>query len=138
MIYDFRRVILLVLLIAAGMVGCSGDSLGTVPVTGKVAFAGRERPKVCRLFFEPDQAGGAVRTSVTDVAADGSYQVKAYQQSNGLIPGKYRVRVSYFDLKPGGNSAIESDWVQQKHDAGDLVVDAGSSGVEHNIEVPKK
>jgi hypothetical protein len=129
---DFNRTI------AASTAGCSGDALGTVPVSGKVSFVGRERPKVCRLFFEPNEVSGAIRTSIATVEADGSYRVKAYQSSNGLVPGKYQVRVSYFDLKPGGNSAIESDWIEYKHDAGELVVESGSSGVEHNIEVPKR
>jgi hypothetical protein len=54
------------------------------------------------------------------------------------LPGTYRVDVSYFDLKPGGNPNSEGGWTERKHDAGELVVEAGSSGVEFNIKVPAK
>jgi prepilin-type N-terminal cleavage/methylation domain-containing protein len=53
-------------------------------------------------------------------------------------PGKYQVEVLSYDLKPGQNPASDSSWNERKFDAGQLVVDASSSGIEHNIEVSSK
>jgi hypothetical protein len=118
--------------------GCFESGPKTVPVYGKVTFVGRETPKVCRLFFRPVQSEGLLRPCAAATEPDGTYQVKAFQQSKGLVPGTYRIRVSYFDLKPGANPELDTSWVETRYDAGELVVDADSSGIEHNIEVPKK
>jgi hypothetical protein len=110
--------------------------LETVPVYGKVSMVGRDLPKVVRVFFQPTASEGVVRPSVAQVDADGSYTVKAFKDSEGLLPGSYRIQVSYFDLKPGGNPNSEQGWLERKHDAGELVVPEDADEVEHNIEVP--
>ena len=123
---------------AAGLVLLAGCSSGseTIPVYGAVEMAGRELPKVCRLFFVPQATEGGSRPSVVQMKEDGSYSVTAFKGSDGLLPGTYHVEVCYFDLKPGGNPNSEGGWIERRHDAGELVVDADSSGVEFNIKVP--
>jgi len=118
--------------------GCGGDGPETIPVYGNVQIVGRELPKVCRLFFVPQSSEGVSRPSVAEMQEDGSYSVTAFKGSDGLLPGSYRVEVSFFDLKPGGNPNSETGWVERRHDAGELVVDADSSGVEYNVTVPAK
>ena len=118
--------------------GCSDGGPATVPVYGTLSFAGREQPKFCRLYFKPIEAETITRPSFTTPEADGSYEVKSFRQSNGLLPGKYKVEVSYFDLKPGANPNVETSYAESVFDAGELVVDADSDGIEHNIEVPPK
>ena len=139
MLHSQKLRLVALVLSSALVVGCSGDGIHTVPVYGKVTAAGREMPKVCRLFFNPTSTGVApLRPSVVQTEPDGSYAVKAFKDSDGLLPGTYRVVVSYFDLKPGGNPNSEGGWVEHKHDAGELVVDADADEIEHNIEVPAK
>ena len=121
-----------------GLVGCSQSGPKTIPVYGKIEFVGREAPKVCRLLFKPLKSDGPARPSVAERGADGSYQVKAYKGSKGLLPGTYQVAVSYFDLKPGKDPNLETSWAETGYDAGELVVDSTSRGIEHNIEVPGK
>jgi hypothetical protein len=118
--------------------GCSGGGPKTVPVYGTIKFTGRDAPKVCNVFFLPVKVEGIIRPSTTQREPDGSYAVKAFQNSKGLIPGSYKVRVLYYDLKPGANPAIEASWRETAFDAGELIVDASSSGVQHDIEVPAK
>jgi hypothetical protein len=117
--------------------GCS-EGIKTVPVYGNITFAGREAPKVCNIFFQPLNVEGVSRPSTTKREPDGKYSVKAFERSKGLVPGTYRVKLFYYDLKPGANPGLDSSYRESTFDAGEVVVDANSSGVEHNIEVTPK
>ena len=134
----FLRSVFLALVGIVCICGCSGGGPKTVPVYGTITFVGRDAPKVCNVFFLPIKVEGIIRPSSTERQADGTYAVKAFQSSKGLIPGTYKVRVLYYDLKPGANPAIEASWRETAFEAGELLVDASSSGVEHDIEVPAK
>ncbi len=114
--------------------GCSGD--GTVAVYGTVSFAGREVPQVARVFFKPIESAGPSRPSSSDIAADGTYRVRAFKDSTGLVPGTYLVSITYYDLKPGANPDLESSWQEANYDAGQLEIPAAGGEIEHNLEVP--
>jgi len=115
--------------------GCGEGPIKTVPVSGSVTFADRQPPTQCEIIFQPIKVDGPLRPSFTQVQPDGTYQVKAFKSSRGLIPGTYRIQVLCKDLKPGANVALDSSWVITNHDGGEVNVDAKSGGVEHNIEV---
>jgi hypothetical protein len=120
------------------LTGCSERGPKTVPVYGTVTFVGRDAPKTCRLFFKPIKVEGLTRPAVAERSPNGSYAAKSFSTSKGLLPGTYNVEVSYYDLVPGKNPELETSWAETNFNAGELVVDANSSGVEHNIEIPKK
>lgn len=120
------------------LAGCSESGPKTVPVYGFVTFVGRDAPKTCRLFFKPIKVEGLIRPAVAERATNGSYAVRAFSTSKGLLPGTYKIEVAYYDLIPGKNPDIESSWAETDFNAGELVVDADSKGIEHNIEVLKK
>ena len=115
--------------------GCSRSPV--VPVHGTVTFANRDVPEVCRLSFIPtDTAEGAtIRPNGATMEADGNYRLTPYKGVEGLLPGTYTIRMSYFDLKRNGDPNREGDWIEKQYDAGELVVEKGSRRVEHNIEV---
>jgi len=123
--------------LVVGAAGCS-EGLETVPVSGKVTIAGRDRPKVCRLFFHPVETKSVTRPTAAETDEEGMYEVRSFKGVEGLVPGTYSVRVSYYDLKPGKDPADDRNWIQSDYDAGELVVDPDSDGVEHNINVPAK
>src|SRR3954452_6372872 len=118
--------------------GCSEGPIKTVPVYGTVTFVDREAPPTCDLIFQPLKIDGPLRPSFADRQADGSYQVKAFKNSRGLIPGTYHVQLVFHDLKPGADPKQESAWKLTNYDGGELKVDAASGGVEFNIEVRSK
>lgn len=118
--------------------GCSETGPKTIPVYGTVTFVGRDAPKTCRLFFKPIKVEGVTRPAAAERSSNGSYAAKAFSTSKGLLPGTYQIMISYYDLVPGKNPEIETSWAETNFDAGELVVDANSSGIEHNIEIPKK
>jgi len=117
------------------LAGCGEGPIKTVPVTGSVSFSDRQPPTRCELVFQPIKVEGPLRPSFTEAQPDGSYQVKAFKSSRGLIPGTYRVQVVCKDLKPGANIALESSWTTTNYDGGEVNVEAKSGGIEHNIEV---
>jgi hypothetical protein len=117
--------------------GCGERGPKTVPVHGTVSFVGRERPKQIQIFFRPNKTeGGVVRPTIVKCDEGGEYQAKSFERSRGLIPGTYGVMVEYFDHISGKDPRLESSYKQGTFDAGELVVDPSSGGVEHNIEVP--
>ena len=118
--------------------GCGESGLKTVPVYGMVTFADREAPPTCDLIFQPLKVDGPKRPSFADRQPDGHYQVKAFKDSYGLIPGTYRVQLVFHDLKPGADPKTESGWKLTNYDGGEVNVDPNSRGVEYNIEVRKK
>jgi hypothetical protein len=124
--------------VVLALTGCGGGS-DVVPVSGQVVFHSRDLPQVARLTFVPvegSSSGGAIRPSGAKMEPDGTYRVTPYQGVEGLLPGTYKVRVSYYDLKPGGNPDREADWAEYTHEAGELVVEPGSGAIEHDVEVP--
>jgi hypothetical protein len=125
----------------AGLVlvmGCSEGPIKTVPVYGAVSFLDRDAPPTCDLIFQPLKIDGPLRPSFADRQADGRYQVKAFKNSKGLIPGTYHVQLVFHDLKPGGDPKQEGSWKLTNYDGGELIVDADSGGVEYNVEVRSK
>jgi hypothetical protein len=120
------------------LAGCSESGPKTVPVYGIVTFVDRDAPKTCRLFFKPIKTEGLTRPAVAERSSSGSYAAKAFSTSKGLLPGTYKIEVAYYDLVPGKNPDLETSWAETNFSAGELVVDANSKGIEHNIEVPKK
>ena len=118
------------------LAGCSESGPKTVPVYGSVTFVGREAPPSVRIFFRPIKAEGILRPSVAERKPDGSYKANAFSTSKGLIPGTYSIQLTFSELKPGKDPKLETSWVASTYDAGEVVISADSSGVEHNIDVP--
>lgn len=122
------------------LTGCQDD--GTVPVYGTVSFADGSLPEGCRLFFQPLEVAGESRPCFATIEKDGTYQVFAFKDAGakptvkGLVPGKYALKVVYYDLQPGANPDFESSWTESTRDLGEVVVDADADHVEHDIDVP--
>jgi hypothetical protein len=129
---------LLLALAALVACGCSGERFTSVPVSGRVTIGGQAPPKECYVFFALTKVaeGTPNRPSMTTVKPDGTYAVKSFRDSQGLIPGTYNVMVAYTVLKPGGNPNSDASWVERRYEAGEFVVDGKSGAIEHNIEVP--
>lgn len=127
--------------IATGLLmiaGCAENGPSTIPVYGRITFTGRDQPPVVSAFFKPVKVEGLKRPATTDLQKDGSYKVKAFASSKGLIPGTYRIEIVYSDLKPGKDPNMESSWLVYKYDAGEIEVAPDAKRVEHNIDVPQK
>jgi len=87
-----------VLLSLFGVIGCGGgDAEGgakakTVPFTGKLTLDGKPYGKV-KVQFIPVGSDQGVRTSSAEVKDDGTFSATTYVTGDGIVPGKYTVRV---------------------------------------------
>lgn len=125
-------------MLALAASGCGSADPGIVPVAGKLTFSGRELPGVCRLTFVPTADGDSgVRPSGGEMTPNGTYELTEFRGVRGLYPGSYRVRLAYYDLRPGGNPDVEGDWKETSYEAPDLlVIEAGSAAVQYDLTVP--
>jgi len=91
------------------------------------------------MFVPSNAAPGAVlRPSIATMRSDGSFEVAPFNGTRGLTPGTYQVRVTYYDVKPGGDPKAEANWIRKEYAAPNLQIDSGSSSITHNITVPLK
>jgi hypothetical protein len=120
------------------LAGCSETGPKTVPVYGTITFVGRESPSWCHIYFTPTKSETTIRPTFAERQSNGGYKVKSFSTSRGLLPGTYRVRVNWYELKPGKDANKEGNWNEVSFDAGELVVDANSSGIEKNVEIQNK
>ena len=117
------------------IVGCGESGPETIPVRGNVQFAGREWPHTVRVFFQT--SGDGARPSSVEVRSDGNFTINTLPGRVGLMPGNYKVLVEYYDLKPGGNAAIETDFLLGEFYADPLELKTGQDPVELKINVPR-
>lgn len=79
------------------VVGCGGGASGaakakTVPFTGKLTLDGKPYGKV-KVQFIPEGSDAGVRTAYAEVKDDGSFSATTYVTGDGIVAGKYTVRV---------------------------------------------
>lgn len=129
------RAALFVIGFVVAFAGCTRSPV--IPVSGSVSFPERDMPEVCRLTFVPTSTdkGIKLRPNGAEMDDEGVYHMTEFKGVEGLMPGTYAIRVSYFDLKKNGNPDVDGDWKEHTFEAGEVVVEAGSRSVEHDIEV---
>lgn len=139
---------LLLLGVTCSFSGCARSPYGTVPVSGRVTFAGRNPPAACELYFTPVPDASArqsapVRAGRALASADGSFVVSSFREGDGLLPGAYDVRLVCWrtppvwshDGKPdvGGVSFVPVAFAPRA-----LVIDSGSrKTVRYDLDVPE-
>lgn len=79
-------------LFAACLAGCQ-PNYGTVPVQGRVTFAGKAPPAFCSVIFAPTVADQKLRPGVARCDSNGNFRATSYNPRDGLLPGRYRARV---------------------------------------------
>lgn len=91
-----RRLLVLAGLACTTLLGGCGTGLPeTIPVTGTVTFDGGPCPAKGELTFLLIEApaGGANRPGMARFDKEGNYSAKSFSGAEGLLPGKYQVRV---------------------------------------------
>jgi len=84
-----------VISVVAGCLGDSGAGAGkakTVPLSGKITLDGKPHGNV-NLQFLPQSSDAGVRTAYAQVEADGSFSATTYVTGDGIVAGKYSVRI---------------------------------------------
>jgi len=83
----------LVALLASVLCGCTGNSSGTVPVSGKVIKDGQPVSGAV-VAFMPNAPDGKAASGTTD--ASGAYNLTTIVNGDGAMPGSYKVTVTKF------------------------------------------
>jgi hypothetical protein len=114
------------------LLGCGGDGLRRVPVKGKLTAKGRPVASATVLFMPVDTTKGEGGIGTTD--GDGNFTLTGSRRGDvGVVPGKYKVRVSRFMDKDG--SILPSDHKQADYPHAVESVPAPYSSPDSPLEV---
>ena len=137
------RLALIALSSAILLTGC-GKELPTIPVTGRVSFAGAVPPARGSITFMPLEAkAGMPRRpgSGKFTPEDPSFTITSFTRGDGLVPGRYAVNISCYTSPPSSakpETFVTLNAVPQNWKPEELVVEEGSNALEVNYDVPPK
>jgi hypothetical protein len=129
--------LLLLSLVFIGTIGCGSGNPRTVPIAGKITFAGKAPPAATKLTFvclQPE-SGSVQYSGSADVNPDGSFSVTTFKPGDGLVPGKYQVNIECWQ-QPPSMAAPGVSHVANNFSPPPIVVSSKSSKEEVKIEVP--
>lgn len=144
---DIKRVFVAMLVIGALATAGCGSRLKTIPVMGRVSFGGRQPPSSCFISFIPlsDEAsitqGGEpsqatpMRAGGASCATDGTFRAASWSNRDGLLPGRYEVRVSCF-VEGKHKDGPPANLVPATFIPPELVVAADARSVQYDVDVP--
>jgi len=134
-----RHCLLIAAVALAVSVGCSGDSLSTVPATGIVTLDGNPVAGAGVMFIPVQE--GPPASAVTD--AEGKFTLETAGQP-GAVPGQHRVTVTLqkttgvtvneegLEAGPAGQGQIKIEWVvpekYSRPDTSELTAEVKSGG----------
>jgi hypothetical protein len=138
-----RRGTLLIALVFFG--GCGRNSPTCVPVSGTVTLDGDKVPGPGYIYFTSVSAGkgGASRPGTAEFDADGRYRAKTFVAGDGLLPGKYALRVDCWKTVPNLEGKPSVSFLPQKYQNPptsnlELTVAADASPITFDIRLTSK
>jgi hypothetical protein len=120
------------------LAGCGGSERpSTVPVSGKITFAGGPPPAEGTVNFMALEAaeGFPKRPGAGKFDADGNLTVRSFTEGDGLVPGKYRVRVECWKVPPSMDGPESVSYVAEDYTVPDLVVPVDGDDIPYNLDV---
>lgn len=132
-----RAILALFLLAAPTIMGCGPDRPTTVPVKGRVTFQGQAPPAAGSLMFAPREAaaGYDLRPAFGTFDEQGNVSVTTFTDNDGLVPGRYEVKVECWRVPPTETTPGESH-VPPNFVAPEINVDESSKQVDLAVDVP--
>ena len=114
-----------------GLASC-GDRLKRVPVQGKVSALGAPLANATIQFLPADTTKGEGGIGTAD--QDGNFTLTGSRRGEkGVVPGKYKVRVSRFLERDG--TPLPQDWKQAEHPSAKETVPPPYSAIDSPFEV---
>jgi len=135
--------------IAVGLLvvaGCGNAMPETVQVSGTITYGGGPWPKSGTLYFVPKSSDRTqpLRPATADFSKDGMFTTSSFARGDGLVPGKYSIRVECWEFPPTVqlDAPPEKSYVPQQYQLGtadDLQLDVptGSPPIKLALDVPK-
>jgi hypothetical protein len=123
--------------------GCGGPAVPTVPVTGKITFDGGPCPAQGNISFVPTEvaAGMPRRPGSANFDTDGQYSARSFKPGDGLVPGRYQVRISCYRGQPDASNPKafrEASYVAEGFQFPEVVVEAGNGPITKDFDIPMK
>ena len=138
--YDFRASIFTIALFALlPLAGCGSDLPPTIKVSGKVTFDGGPCPKEGVVMLSPLEVADGMprRPAYGAFGKDGKFAMTSFRDGDGLVPGRYAVRVDCWKRAPSGNGEPPISYVAENYTPPELEVKLGDGAKELNLDVPK-
>lgn len=132
--HSYRRYSIALLTVLILQVGCGSNTPKCIPVSGKVTLDGARVPGPGFIYFnlgEPEQTGLA-RPGTAEFDAEGNYQATTFKPRDGLMPGKYVLRVDCWKTPPNMEGKPVVSFLPQKYQ------DAAKSGLALTVEPEAK
>lgn len=139
------KTVMYLLTLSLMLCGCgSGDQLQMVPVNGIVTFDGQPCPADGRVGFTPLEStpGLPRRPGAGTFGVDGQFVVTSFEKGDGLVPGRYLVRVRCYS---GPITDMTSDsmlddlsYIAKGYKSEELIVEVGNEPIVLNLDVPLK
>jgi hypothetical protein len=125
--------------------GCGRSGPEVVPVKGTITFGGGPWPKpgVVNFVVETPAPGLPSRPTMGLFDTDGSLTVTTYTKGDGLVPGKYKIGVECWEVRPTMGGPPPISYVPKRYGSSEtsgltVSVDPGQKVVTLNLDVPKK
>lgn len=125
------------------LAGCGPSGPKTIPVSGKVTLDGEKVPGPGYIYFTTEGGEGLSRPGTAEFGADGSYRAKTFTPGDGLLPGKYLIRVDCYKTPPNMEgkpvvSFIPSRYQNASQSKLELTVKPNDRSVTFDIDLKSK
>src|SRR5438874_8054235 len=119
------------------LVGCGGDGLRRVPVQGKVTAKGVPVGNATVSFLPADGTKGEGGIGTTDPS--GTFTLIGSRRGDaGVVPGKYKVRVSRYVDRDGTVLPSDAKQVDYPHAVESVLAPYSSPNSPLDVTVPEK
>jgi hypothetical protein len=139
-----RETLVLLSILCGVLVGCGDSGFQLVPVSGQLTFDGKPAPAGGTISFTPMGDTGTSdlprRIGSAIFNTDGNFVVSSYKKDDGLMPGRYTVKIVCWVGTPSERnpkSYIDLDRVPQDYRP-DLTVEKGSAPMVVKYDIPPK
>lgn len=120
-----------------GLLGCGGDGLRRVAVQGKVTAKGDPVKNATVVFMPLDATKGEGGIGTTD--AEGNFTLTGSRRGDkGIVPGKYKVRVSRLMDRDGSILPSDAKEVDYPHARESIPAPYSSPDSPVEVTVPEK
>jgi hypothetical protein len=132
-----------ILIGSVAAIGCSGEGLPTVPVSGLITFGGSAPPAKGSIAFSPIsvEQGMPRRPGTAEFDVDGRFAATSFREGDGLLPGRYRAIVSCWTGEPSNSdpkSFERLNAVPKSYEPEEFTVKPNGEPVTLTINVPAK
>lgn len=135
-------VVFALLVLAAG---CGKGDPAPIPVSGKVTLDGGKVPGPGFIYFTTDGSGKVVtsRPGTAEFDAEGNYRAKTFADGDGLLPGRYQLRVDCWKTAPNMDGKPVVSFLPPRYQNAaesklELTVEPDAKPITHNIDLSSK